>query len=460
VCPEMSPGGGMATAAELITRAIGPHIAVPIQCYDGSTLGPPAGAPDAAAIIAVRSPAALRRLVTASLDLGLARAYVAGELDVDGDIFEALKITDATVPTRPRSSQLAAAAGLIRAGGWRQAPPPPEEIAIRGRLHSKARDAAAISHHYDVSNRFYELVLGPSLTYSCAVFETPSDSLEAAQRNKLELVCRKLGLRPGMRLLDVGCGWGSLVLHAARHHGVTAVGVTISAAQAEAATARVCAAGLSDQIEIRLQDYREIDDGPFDAISSIGMFEHVGLSQLDVYFRRLHALLRPAGRLLNHGIARSDSATGPVDRNGFMHRYVFPDGELHEVGAVVSAVQAAGFEARHVEGLREHYALTLRKWVSNLERNWDEAVAETSPGRARVWRLYMAGCALGFEAGDLQIHQVLATRNDGGRSGMGLRPEWTAGPVEIIDLRSQGTAQVGRLPADRETDRDRRAITP
>jgi cyclopropane-fatty-acyl-phospholipid synthase len=440
----------MATAAELIRNAIGTDVAVPITCYDGSSLGPPRS-PWATAIV-VRSPNALRHLVTSSLELGLARAYVAGDIDVEGDIFEALAIKDTTVNARSGLSRLTAAAGLIGASGWRPLPPPPEEIQIRGRLHSRARDAKAISHHYDVSNRFYELVLGPSLTYSCAVFERPADSLEVAQRNKLELVCRKLGLRPGMRLLDVGCGWGSLVLHAARHHGVTAVGVTISERQAEAATARVRDAGMSEQIQIRLQDYRDVgrapnDRAPYDAISSIGMFEHVGLSQLHTYFQRLHALLRPAGRLLNHGIARSDTGTGPVDRQGFMHRYVFPDGELHEVGSVVTAIQAAGFEARHVEGLREHYALTLRKWVSNLEANWDEAVAETSEGRARVWRLYMAGSALGFEAGTMQIHQVLATRNDGGRSGMGLCPEWTglqlaSGPQEVIDLRSETIPQV------------------
>jgi cyclopropane-fatty-acyl-phospholipid synthase len=435
----------VATVAELISKVIGPDVGVPIVCYDGSALSPARSGSKTA--IMVRSPAALRRLVTPSLELGLARAYVAGEIDVDGDIFDALAITNTALPTTPGRAQIAAAAGLIRAAGWRPLPLPREEIKLRGRPHSKSRDAAAISHHYDVSNRFYDLLLGPSLTYSCAVFATPSDTLEDAQRNKLELVCRKLGLRPGMRLLDVGCGWGSLVLHAARHHGVTAVGITISPRQAEAARARVRDAGMSDQIQIRVQDYRDVgtapdDAAPYDAISSIGMFEHVGLSQLNSYFAKLHSLLRPAGRLLNHGIARSDTGTGPVDRRGFMHRYVFPDGELHEIGSVVSAIQTAGFEARHVEGLREHYALTLRRWVANLEAHWDEAVAETSDGRARVWRLYMAASALGFEDGTLQIHQVLATRNDRGRSGMGLRPDWTSAPAEI-DLRTETIPQVG-----------------
>jgi cyclopropane-fatty-acyl-phospholipid synthase len=225
-----------------------------------------------------------------------------------------------------------------------------------------------------------------------------------------------------MRLLDVGCGWGSLLLHAAERYGVQGVGVTISARQAELARERVAEAGLSDRIEIRLADYRDVRDGPFDAISSIGMFEHVGLSRLGVYFTRLHELLRPAGRLLNHGIARPPRWRAPIRRTTFVGRYVFPDGELHEVGAVVSAIQRAGFEVRHSETLREHYALTLRTWVRNLEENWDEAVAEVGAPRARIWRLYMAGSALGFEAGRLQVHQVLAVRPDNGRSGMPLTP--------------------------------------
>jgi cyclopropane-fatty-acyl-phospholipid synthase len=235
-------------------------------------------------------------------------------------------------------------------------------------------------------------------------------------------VCAKLGLQPGMRLLDVGCGWGSLLLHAAERHGVHGVGITISAPQAELARERIAEAGLADRIEIRLADYRDVGDGPFDGISSIGMFEHVGLSHLDVYFTRLHGLLRPQGRLLNHGIARPPRRRAPIRRNTFVGRYVFPDGELHEVGAVVSGVQKAGFEVRHTENLREHYAVTLRTWVRNLEAHWDEAVAEVGAPRARIWRLYMAGSALGFEAGRLQVHQVLAVRPDNGRSGMPLTP--------------------------------------
>jgi cyclopropane-fatty-acyl-phospholipid synthase len=261
------------------------------------------------------------------------------------------------------------------------------------------------------------------MTYSCAVWERPDVRLEEAQAAKYELVSRKLGLEPGMRLLDVGCGWGGMALHAARHHRVRAVGVTLSRRQAEWAGKAAAEAGLADRVEIRYQDYRDVRDGPFDAISSIGMFEHVGQSQLRVYFGGLRRLLRPGGRLLNHGIGRlPNRGRTRFARGSFIDRYVFPDGELHEVGDVVSTIQRSGLEVRHVESLREHYALTLRAWVRNLEGSWDAAVAEAGPGRARVWRLYMAASALNFEAGRTQVHQVLAIRLDRGRSGLPLRP--------------------------------------
>ena len=317
---------------------------------------------------------------------------------------------------RLRPKQVAELARLAGRHVLHRMPPPPEEARLRGRRHSPARDAAAIAHHYDVSNRFYELVLGPSLTYSCAVFTTPSDTLETAQINKYELISRKLDLQPGMRLLDVGCGWGGMVMHAARHHGVRAVGITLSTAQAQRARERVEAAGLGDRVEIRVQDYREVDDGPFDTISSIGMFEHVGRARLAEYFTRLHNLLRPAGRLLNHGISRP-LPTGKrtaFASGSFIDRYVFPDGELHEVGSVVSSLHGTDFEVRHLESLREHYALTLRQWVANLEASWDEAVAEVGAPRARIWRLYMAASALNFESNRNQIHQILATRSEAG----------------------------------------------
>jgi cyclopropane-fatty-acyl-phospholipid synthase len=402
-----------------ITDLLGPELPVRIDAYDGSSIGPT----DAATRLVVRSPDAIRYMVTAPGELGFARAYVAGELEVDGDIFDALALRDHLPDVKLGASQWLALARLVGTGGLRRPPVPPEEARLHGRRHSKERDAAAISYHYDVSNEFYRMVLGPSMTYSCAVWSSPDITLEDAQTAKYELICRKLGLRPGMRLLDVGCGWGGMVMHAARHYGVEAVGVTLSRNQAEYATRAVKDSGLRN-VEVRVQDYRDVS-GRFDAISSIGMFEHVGLARLGEYFTRLYELLEPCARLLNHGISRpAGKHKSRFQRRGFIDRYVFPDGELHEVGSVVSRMQQSGFEVRHVESLREHYALTLRQWVRNLEANWDDAVASAGAARARVWRLYMAGAALGFEDGGTQIHQVLATRTDHGRSGMPYRPDW------------------------------------
>jgi cyclopropane-fatty-acyl-phospholipid synthase len=431
---------GLATLIEEIT---GGQLPVAIEAYDGSRAGPT----DASATVVIRNPDALTRVITRPGELGLARAYVAGDIDLDGDIYalfdfiERMPALHLSVPT---------VLGLLRTAGpaaLKRLPPPPEEARLAGGLHSKRRDRDAIVHHYDVSNAFYRMVLGPSMTYSCAVWSSPDITLEQAQANKYDLICRKLGLQPGMRLLDVGCGWGGMLLHAAERYGVTGVGVTLSRDQEELATKRVAEAGLGGQIEIRRQDYRDVSDGPFDAISSIGMFEHVGRNRMEEYFRRLLALLRPGGRLLNHAIARPgypqpDTPTGRargayrrlataagsrvtsrVDSK-FMDRYVFPDGELHEVGVVVSMLQETGFEVRHLESLREHYALTLRRWVANLEDNWDAAVAEVGEGRARVWRLYMAGCARIFELDHVQIHQVLAIKTEHGDSGLPLRPDF------------------------------------
>jgi cyclopropane-fatty-acyl-phospholipid synthase len=427
----------MATILQpMVTAFLGPNPHVTIRFWDGSTLGPE----PADATLTIRSPRALRRILYAPGELGAARAYVAGELDLEGDVYGALALRDA-MGGQDKDVKVGLGKrgwlGLARAAGSSGAigpppPPPPEEARLRGRRHSKERDAAAISHHYDVSNDFYRLVLGESMTYSCAHFETPGTRLEDAQRSKHDLVCQKLGLRPGARILDVGCGWGTMAMHAARHYGARAVGITISERQASLAAQRVAEAGLASRVEIRLQDYRDVADGPYDAISSIGMFEHVGLSRLAEYLGDLYRLLRPEGRLLNHGISRS----GPsgLARTSFINRYVFPDGELHEVGAVVSAAQAQHFEVRDVESLREHYAKTLRRWVANLEAGWDRAVDLVGASRARIWRLYMAGSALNFEAARTSIHQVLAVKDGpGGESGMPLtRAEllgWSPAPA-------------------------------
>jgi cyclopropane-fatty-acyl-phospholipid synthase len=314
-----------------------------------------------------------------------------------------------------RSAGLALTSKLLpsaRAMGLLRRPPAPPDLEAnpKGHRHSRRRDAAAVSHHYDVGNDFYRLVLGESMTYSCARFINDDVTLTGAQQAKHELVCRKLGLdrRPGMRLLDVGCGWGSLSIHAAQRFGAQVLGVTLSREQADWANRRIEEAGLTDSIEIRLADYRSLNGEEFDAISSVGMFEHVGSAQRAHYFETLQSLLAPGGRLLNHAI--STPGGSKMAHRSFIGRYVFPDGELIDVGQVVLAMEQAGFEVRDVESLREHYAKTLRAWVANLQDHWDEAVALVGPGRCRVWLLYMAASAVGFDDGGLSVHQVLGVK--------------------------------------------------
>jgi cyclopropane-fatty-acyl-phospholipid synthase len=425
----------------LARRALGPELPIRLEGWDGSALGPP----QADVRVRFTSKRALRRLIWAPNELGFARAYVSGDIEIEGDILEALsRLDEIADPDRgpgvhitPATTAAVARAAMRLHVVGPPPRPPAEEIRLGGPLHTLHRDARAVSHHYDVGNEFYRLVLGPSMVYSCAYFEAaPSAAygLDEAQRAKLDLVAHKLGLAPGMRVLDVGCGWGSFVIHAAQEHGVSAVGITLSQEQARLARERVAAAGLDDRVEIRVQDYRAVDDGPFDAIASVGMAEHVGRSMLPTYAARLHALLTPGGRLLNHAISRHpepsdhDRRHGSdghqrrrPDRTSFIDRYVFPDGELEPLSVMVEAIERAGFEVRDVESLREHYGLTLRAWVANLERSWDEAAALSTPGRARVWRLYMAGSALAFEANRIGVNQVLAVRPEkGGRSGMPL----------------------------------------
>jgi cyclopropane-fatty-acyl-phospholipid synthase len=393
------------------------------MAYDGTDIGPR----DAATTVTLRSSDALIRMITAPGELGVARAYIAGDIEIEGSIYDVLELRHAVPSVKFSSGQVRDLVRLVGVRNVRRMQPPPEEHrARRGRRHSKRRDAAAISHHYDVSNEFYELVLGPSMTYSCAVFSEPGVTLVRAQEAKYELICRKLGLRAGMRLLDIGCGWGGMVLHAAKHHGVEAVGVSLSQNQVDYGKNRVAEAGLANVVDIRLQDYRDVRDGPFDAVSSIGMFEHVGNEMLGRYFDQIHRLLKPRGRFLNHAISRTTTSTrSSGSPSEFIERYVFPDGELHEVGTVISALHDRGLEVRHMENLREHYALTLRHWVSNLEDHWDDAVALTSEGRARVWRLYMSASAVNFEDNHLHVDQVLALRTDEtGRNLLPLRPDW------------------------------------
>ncbi|WP_405730670.1 cyclopropane-fatty-acyl-phospholipid synthase family protein [Streptomyces sp. NBC_01537] len=429
--------------ARCAQQLLGAPLPLRIRAWDGSVAGPADG-PE----LVLRDRTALRHLLWQPDDLGLARGWVTGDLEVEGDLYDVLDRLSQVLwdrdsrqsPDEGKEDELqrgARTAGRVVAamsalrevlplvGNPLPPPRPAEEVPPRrGPAHTLRRDRAAISHHYDAGNDFYALMLGPSLVYSCAYWETgpdaPGATLEQAQAAKLDLVCRKLALEKGGRLLDVGCGWGSMALHAAQHHGVDVVGVTISTEQAQLARERVARAGLSDRIEIRVQDYREVTDGPYDAVSSIGMAEHVGTAGYRRYARQLHDLLRPGGRLLNHQIARRP-IPGEKDYrlNGFIDRYVFPDGELTPVGATVGLLEEAGFEVRDVQALREHYAVTLRSWVTRLEENWDEAVRLVGPARARIWRLYMAASAVGFERNTMGVNQVLAVRAaDDGASGM------------------------------------------
>jgi len=425
--------------AEIFERVVGPDAPIRFTAYDGSS----AGDPSSEIALHVRTPVAVNYFAQAPNAVGLTRAYVSGHLDLEGDMYTALSTVSDFALAEGNNLSLADAAAIVRSVGWvkfvnRVAPPPQE--AGRGRLasmgwrHSRRRDAEVIHHHYDISNRFYEMVLGPTMTYTCAVFddedgrldrvEKNDGALESAQDRKYELVARKLGLSKGMRLLDVGCGWGGMVLHAAREHGVKALGVTLSKEQAEWASKRIAQEGLGDLAEVRHMDYRDVPDGTFDRISSIGLTEHVGAKNLDTYFASLHDKLVPGGRLLNHCITRPRNDLPRMKPKGVINRYVFPDGQLEGPAELQMSMNDAGFEIRHQENLREHYALTLRHWGANLERHWDEAVAEVGEGTARVWRLYMAGCVLGFEKDVVQLHQTLGVKLDGTDARMPLRPEF------------------------------------
>jgi cyclopropane-fatty-acyl-phospholipid synthase len=406
--------------ADAFVRMGGKDARVGFVAYDGSKAGPD----DALAIVELRSPKALRYLVRSPGELGLPRAYIAGAIEIHGDLYTALRelarVSTGTLSARERLEIL----GLMGLGALRRITPPPEEVRLSGRRHSKGRDKAAISHHYDVSNRFYEWVLGPSMAYTCAVFPDEQATLEEAQYEKFDLVCRKLGLRPGMRLLDVGCGWGGMVMHAAKNYGVKAMGITLSQRQAEWAQHAIADAGLEGTAEVRFGDYRDVNEEGFDAVSSIGLTEHIGLDNLPAYFAFLYAKLGPRGRLLNHCITRPTNTEAPFQPNGFINRYVFPDGELEAIGHITSVMQDSGFEIRHVENLREHYSKTLAAWCANLDDHWDEAMREVGPGRARVWALYMAGSRLGFEQNHIQLHQTLGVKTKDGEASMPLRADW------------------------------------
>ncbi len=373
-----------------------------VDFWDGTTLPSTNGAGPR---FRVRSPLAVAHALRAPGQLGLGRAYVSGALDPD-DLDAVLALLDGwRPPPLDRRAKARLALAAARAAGITPPPRPPvAELQPRGGRHSRTRDARAVRHHYDLSNEFFALFLDESMTYSCAVFSRGAETLEDAQTAKLELVCTKLGLSAGDRVLDVGCGWGSFPVHAAAEHGVHVVGITLSEPQAELARERARAAGVEDRVDIRVLDYRELAGERFDAIASIGMVEHVGEERIDVYARRLAELLGPGGRLLNHGIARlrhTDPPAGP-----FSERYVFPDAEPLHLSRTLLALERAGFVTEHVEGFAADYVETLRHWARRLDENLDEAAGLAGLERLRVWRLYLRAARNGFENGFTSIYQA------------------------------------------------------
>ncbi|WP_344865857.1 cyclopropane-fatty-acyl-phospholipid synthase family protein [Amycolatopsis ultiminotia] len=410
--------------AAFVERLLGTPLPVAVRTWDGDRAGP------AGPAVVLKNRRALRWLLYSPGELGLARAYVSGDLDVEGDLTEGFRrIWALTRSGELRGVRLSArdraeAAGLaVRMGVLGPPPKPPvEEARLGGALHSLRRDKSAISHHYDLSNSFYQLLLDETMAYSSGYWTADSAGLPQAQHDKLEMICTKLGLRPGMRLLDVGCGWGSLLVHAAKHHGVQAVGVTISAEQVQHIRTRLAQHDLGDRVTVRRQDYRELTGERFDAVASIEMGEHVGEENYPTYAGTLFGMLKPTGRLLLQQMSRGAVAPGG---GAFIERYIAPDMTMRPLSRTLAHVETAGFEIRDVHALREHYVPTVRAWADTLERHWDEAVALIGETGARVWRLYLVGGALAFEENRMGVDQILAVRPsvDGG-SGMPATREW------------------------------------
>jgi cyclopropane-fatty-acyl-phospholipid synthase len=416
--------------ADALGRLMKDGLPFRFEAFDGSTAGPE----DAPIKLRLLNERGLSYLMTAPGDLGFTRAYVSGDLELEGvhpgNPYDAMVLIMSQLKFKvPSAAEMVQIVRSLGFGNLKPPPTPPEEHlpkwrrAMEGMRHNKKRDAEAIHHHYDVSNRFYELVLGPSMTYTCAVFPKADSTLEEAQFEKYDLVARKLDLKPGQRLLDIGCGWGGMVRHAAKHYGVKVLGVTLSREQAAWAQEEIKRQGLDHLAEVRFMDYRDVTETNFDAISSIGLTEHIGVRNYASYFGFLNDHLKVGGRLLNHCITRPHNKT--MSTGAFIDRYVFPDGELTGVGRITVAAQDAGLEVRHVENLREHYALTLKGWCDNLVEHWDEALGEVSIGRAKVWGIYMAGSRLAFERNEIELHHVLAVKTDAhGNADWPLRPTW------------------------------------
>jgi cyclopropane-fatty-acyl-phospholipid synthase len=377
-----------------------------VELWDGSRL--PSTSGDGPTFRA-RSPAAAAHALLAPGQLGIGRAYVAGELEVDDLDAVVNLLSDWQPPPLALATRARLALAAVRASGLQRPPrAPAAELRPRGRRHSRDRDARAVRHHYDLPAEFFALFLDESMTYSCGLFSNGAASLEEAQEAKLELVCRKLELRPGERVLDIGCGWGSFPIHAASRHDVSVLGITLSEPQAQLARRHVTEQGLDDRVEIRVADYRELDEEPFDAIASIGMVEHVGASRIDLYADQLSRLLRPGGRFLNHGIART--RYGDPEAGAFTQRFVFPDGAPLHLSRVQSALERAGLLVDHVEGFPGDYATTLTHWLRRLDQRLDEAVRLAGAERVRVWRLYMRAARNGFQTGFTSVYQVRGHR--------------------------------------------------
>lgn len=412
--------------ADVVSPFFAGELPIRVRAWDGSTAGP-----EDAPTVVVRHPNALRRLLFAPGELGLAQAYVTGEIEIEGDLLAAFRTVWRTARERRASPKLtpAAVAGALRTayrlGVFGRAPKAPvTQARLRGRLHTLRRDRAAISHHYDLSNDFYAAILDPQMAYSCAYFTSTATNytLEDAQRDKLDLVCRKLGLTEGGRHLDIGCGWGSMSLHAAENYGVHVVGVTLSREQRDFVEARVRERGLQDQVEVRLQDYRDVDDGPFDTVSSIEMGEHVGEANYPVFTEQIHRMLRPGGRMLIQQMSRKTKPGG----GPFIESFIAPDMHMRPVGQTVALIEKAGLEVRDVHALREHYVWTVAAWYSTFEANWDKVVDMVGEETARVWRLYLVGGALAFEEGRMGVDQILAVKPtpDGLSSVPPVRVDW------------------------------------
>ncbi|MDR6864101.1 cyclopropane-fatty-acyl-phospholipid synthase family protein [Phycicoccus sp. 3266] len=404
---------GLATQfAEALAPVVGGELPVHLTLWDGSSAGP-ADAPR----VVVRSPRALRRLLRHPGELGAAQAYVTGELDVEGDLDDALTHVWSVAQERglggirPTPAVVAGVVRLARSAGvlGRPLPPPASQAVVRGRLHSLRRDRAAISHHYDLSNDFYQLILDPHLAYSCGYWRSddPDYTVEDAQRDKFELVGRKLGLREGSRLLDVGCGWGSMSLYAAEHFGAQVTGVTIAAEQKRFIDARIRERGLQDRVEIRLQDYRDVPDTGFDAVVSLEMGEHVGQRNYPTYAKVLHDAVRPGGRVLVQQMSRRGRHPGG---GPFIEQFIAPDMHMRPVGDTVALIEESGLEVRDVHALREHYVRTVDAWHDTFEANWDRAVDLVGEEIARVWRLYLVGGSMAFRDGRMGVDQILAVR--------------------------------------------------